>query len=944
MLPKGKLSRAKLHDTFWALAAIAAAGLALRLFRLGSQSFWYDEAQTLFVARLPLSELLQRVYRPPLYHLLLHGWSALVPDAEPWLRLPSSLFGAALPPLVYLLGSRLYGRKVGLLAALFAAFSPTLLWYSQELRMYSLMALEFALLMILSPWPMAEEREMRLNVLVALFLVEVASLYTHYFAIPFILWLGLASLWTLARQRRWSELKAWLAVQAAAGLAFLPWLMVIRSGRGGAEDYLTAEVNPIMPTTPRVRDFIIQSWQFYTNGPVTPPDARLLPHVSLVAAILLIGVLLALMAQALHHMARKAGQRPSYASTGDAYLLGMTLGPFFTAVLMFKLRPGVVHPRHLMMLAGPLMILMARASSVGFSLAKAAHGRMRAWGKIAQATSLLTGLALISLFVAGLIWYVQQPERQRPNVRALAREVEALTAPGDVVLIPYTDYAFDYYFRGPARVYHLETRVGDEALAEWLLPHIQGARRAVLLRWVHSFADPRDFLPWLLQANGKLQSAGWRAERWLAVYDLNTPFVVPTLSTAEARFGPLRLKGAFFPARAPADQELPIALQWEMSGSTTMALRVSVKALDPLGFIVAQADRVLLSEQAQATTDKWPAGLRARNYYFLKLPPGTPPVTYTLVVNVYSDKGPFDLLSAEGVPIGINQTLGQFQLEPTDRLPASFSSDTSMTRVDAEPAPGLLLEGYSLHPQSVRAGETLNVFLYWRAKAAPLPAYRPEIQIISPSKGVISSQRSDPGYGLYPCSRWRQGEIVIDRRQLTIPPEASSDTADVRLVIEGQGTVLLQRVTIEKSERQFTLPPMQHTLDIQFSNLVRLKGFDVEKEVVKRGDPLRLILYWQAINEAPIPTNYIVFVHLLGPHNQMLAQHDGPPAAGRWPSTAWVKEQVITDVHELAFKDEAYQGEAILEVGLYHPQTLERLKTPEGEDRVILPVRITVLP
>ena len=968
-LLQGQHGRIRIGRTALALAAITAAGLALRLFRLDGQSFWFDEAQTLFVARLPFAEIVQRAYRPPLYHLLLHVWSLLVCDREFWLRLPSALFGAAVPPLAYLLGSRLYGRRVGLLAALFGAISPTMLWYSQELRMYSLMALEFMVLTVLSPGPSSERSVMRVSTLIALFLVEVASLYTHYFAIPFLLWLGLASLLILVRQRRWRDLKCWLAVQVAAGLAFIPWLIVIRGGRGGTEDYLTAEVNPVMPAVPRVREFLIQTWQFYTNGPVTPDDTRVLRYLWPLAAILLGVILVVLAALALAHVLKVGSKHPSgndqpaqpplpRALGSDVYLLGMVLGPLLTATLMFKLRPGIVHPRHLMMVAGPLVILLARVSSVGFSLARAdPRSGSRAGPRssrrvgtralvpaLARLASLITGLAFVGLFLVGLVWYFQHPERQRPDVRSLARHVEAMTQAGDVVLLPYTDYAFDYYFQGPAKVYHLETRVGDADLAGWLLPRIQGAKRAVLLRWVHSFADARDFLLWLLQANGELQSYAWDAERWVSVYDLNAPLVVPVLGATDVRFDPLHLRGASFPLSVPADQAMPIALQWEMSGSATTALKASVKVLDPLGFTVAQADRVLLSEQALATTDQWASGLSARNYYFLNLPPGTPPVTHTLVVSVYDEKRTLDILSAEGVPVGTTKVLGQFQVEPPANPPTAFAADTPMTVVGSELAPGLQLEGYSIHPQPVRSGEFLNVFLYWRATAGALPAYRPAIQVLSPSGEVIGSQRGDPGYGLYPFDLWREGEIVIDRRQVLISSEAESGADDVRLSIEGQGATLLQQVMVEKSDRQLTLPAMQHSLDVQFGSVVRLKGFDLEKEAVKHGEPPRLTLYWQAVNEAPVSVSYVVFAHLLGPQNQMVAQHDGPPASARWPSTTWVKGQIITDVHELAFKDETYEGETVLEVGLYDPKTFERLKMLNGEDRVILPIRVTVLP
>ena len=92
------------------MGLILALGLFLRLYQIGSSCFGYDEAQTLLVARLPLSQIALTAYRPPLYHYILHFWSALVPSTEFWLRIPSLVFGLLALIGVAAVARQLYGR------------------------------------------------------------------------------------------------------------------------------------------------------------------------------------------------------------------------------------------------------------------------------------------------------------------------------------------------------------------------------------------------------------------------------------------------------------------------------------------------------------------------------------------------------------------------------------------------------------------------------------------------------------------------------------------------------------------------------------------------------------------------------------------------------------------------------------------------------------------
>jgi hypothetical protein len=81
-------------------------------------------------------------------------------------------------------------------------------------------------------------------------------------------------------------------------------------------------------------------------------------------------------------------------------------------------------------------------------------------------------------------------------------------------------------------------------------------------------------------------------------------------------------------------------------------------------------------------------------------------------------------------------------------------------------------------------------------------------------------------------------------------------------------------------------------------------------------------LYWRA-DGAP-GEDYRVFVHLLDRRGEIVAQHDGPPRWGRYPTTAWRKGDIVPDEHALAISAAA-EGPFSLAVGMYRADTLERL-------------------
>jgi Dolichyl-phosphate-mannose-protein mannosyltransferase len=126
------------------VALITAVAAALRIRNAAGQSLWSDEIGSMIVATKPLQKLLGTVIlddvNPPLFYLVLHVWR-LLGSGEGVLRLLPILCGVATVPIVYLLARRLFDRSTGLVAAVLLAASPLHVYYSQELRSISALAL-----------------------------------------------------------------------------------------------------------------------------------------------------------------------------------------------------------------------------------------------------------------------------------------------------------------------------------------------------------------------------------------------------------------------------------------------------------------------------------------------------------------------------------------------------------------------------------------------------------------------------------------------------------------------------------------------------------------------------------------------------------------------------------------------------------------------------------
>jgi mannosyltransferase len=134
----------RISRAHYILAGITILGALLRLHYLGAESLWFDESASVGIAHLDWFNLWKVVSLAEanmvLYYGMLHVWLTFG-ESEFVVRSLSVLAGVLTLPLIYAIGKRMFGARVGLVSAVLLATNVFHIKYSQEARGYSLVVL-----------------------------------------------------------------------------------------------------------------------------------------------------------------------------------------------------------------------------------------------------------------------------------------------------------------------------------------------------------------------------------------------------------------------------------------------------------------------------------------------------------------------------------------------------------------------------------------------------------------------------------------------------------------------------------------------------------------------------------------------------------------------------------------------------------------------------------
>jgi uncharacterized membrane protein len=239
----------------WAIA-LGLLLVGLRFFHLADKPFWLDEAFTAFhLSGYPDSQVngfvlaqprsaadmlqFQRVNGhhgwvdmvrhiaetapelPPLYFLLLRGWSHLFGSSVTAIRSFSALFGALLLPVVYGFCSVAFrDRRVALLAVVLIGLSPFHLLLSQEARPYTLWLVE---VMVANIALVQAERSGRPRHWLLYTVAMVLAFYTHLLTTLLLLAQAVAVLGAAEKSRQ-ATWKGFALSSLISGAAIAPWI------------------------------------------------------------------------------------------------------------------------------------------------------------------------------------------------------------------------------------------------------------------------------------------------------------------------------------------------------------------------------------------------------------------------------------------------------------------------------------------------------------------------------------------------------------------------------------------------------------------------------------------------------------------------------------------------------------------------------------------------
>lgn len=260
---------------FWVLGLLALA-LGFRVGNLKTQPFWIDEFTELLIS----SQDLASSYNfpdgfPPLGFLITRGW--LEWGSIESARYLAVVYGVVAVALIGLAALRLGGSRAALVGLLVSAVSPFLIWYSQELRPYSLVMMLAAasLLLLLRACDTGRRSDWILYGV-----INGLGLWSHYF---FALTIGAGMMWLWLRRRDIAgQGNAVMAHVVTAAMAML--LLALLPGDLGLQVEFHAEVAAEDPSSFGVGPIGYTFFSFF-SGFSLGPSLRELHEASVTDAL-----------------------------------------------------------------------------------------------------------------------------------------------------------------------------------------------------------------------------------------------------------------------------------------------------------------------------------------------------------------------------------------------------------------------------------------------------------------------------------------------------------------------------------------------------------------------------------------------------------------------------------------------------------------------------------
>lgn len=489
----------------------------------------------------------------------------------------------------------------------------------------------------------------------------------------------------------------------------------------------------------------------------------------------------------------------------------------------------------------------------------------------------------------------------------------------------------------------------------------------------HTGADPKTVIPYYLEKYGHYDHSNSFEYFDIHTYQLDTPApdfqATEQLTPVDIQFGrQIRLTGyGLGDAGEPASVNLRLAgsndllwlrLAWQKIGGNPENLKASALVYSEDGQLVTQVDKLLMSNILQVGSAEWAIGAEETTYFLIQIPPATPPGNYSLHLAVYGADS-LARLPARQADRVVN--LASFTVLPAKKQVNPDDIELALP-LRQELLPGLTLVGFETLPgATVRSGAQVGASLIWQAGQVSFTDDLAMLLIARPAAGQELWPLSEPvglaGPG-YLTTAWQPGELLRGWLKARIPPSFEPGLYKLGLRLarlskpdEEVLTLPIGDFQVEGWPRNFEPPQPQIEISANYGDQALLVGLDVETGAPTRafapalvsalspGETLSARLYWQAMAE--FSQDYTVFFQLIGPDGQLYGQVDQIPGGGAFPTTGWLPDEYIADAYQVSLAAGAPRGDYQIAIGLYDPNTGQRLPVSGGNycqiDACLLP-------
>ncbi|NDJ53862.1 MAG: hypothetical protein GYB68_12375 [Chloroflexi bacterium] len=793
---------------------------ALRLHNLGEKDIWWDEAHSWYHATLPLWDNLSagwtallnpnlenRFYAAtasgdPLYMLLLTPWISLIGETPFALRFLSLLGTWLAVPLLVRVTRRIVGPNTLVLALLLGAVAPMWVFYAQEVRQYFLMPAAMLFLIDAALDVNDPERSGRAGSWLKLAAAEAIALSTHGFMVFGVLLVNLWIGWVWLRGSR--DLR-WLRSAALGKLATLIFSLPTLPNyllRGQIEPDQLAQRLPLP-------DLLQAQWTFWMGVPwvhVRDP----LPAVWVAAAILPSALLLMI----------PAFWRRSERALYD--MLWIVLGTTGIVLIYWQINP-IIHPRYIFYLSPLLLIVFTGLILRAWD---GANWERAGSGLLCGLLFISAGLNIDSLYNnRGIGWRHDQTVGLAEFLR------DEYDTDDGLISIDGFDRTLDYYDIGSAPLFRADFDRGLSAPAS-LLPFLVGKDHIGVVVFHAQRSDTRQIVPFYLERYGAFESRqtfeGYAVDR----YQLD-----PASEPQPVRYQPIDLRWPGLRASGYSLQSgdaITLAIRWKaedaLSESRDLAARVTLREPSTDWFL--GEDRRLLFSSSGQPTSLWSPGEQTESFYVIPLYPGTPPLDAEVSLRLFDSQSgqPIELIDDAGAPAG---QVAQIATVTTGQTLDTWRYGAPPFALTPHHLPWLA--GLALDWPSVPPGAAIRLTL-------DMPAEHDLSDLVLMQNGQVIHDELQI-----------IGDQAIVRLQLRVRPDAENGPAEIRL-----GEDVLATVEISGVPRLFDPPPVETALDLQFGNVARLIGYDLDlPDPLTSEATIDLTLLWQAVADGQAGADYV---------------------------------------------------------------------------------------